>query len=433
MRPERRRDIKDRRNERGSILAYTAVSMLFLLMAVGLAVDLGHLYVMKTELQNSADASALAGATALTLPDDTKIQTAVDRAVEVLNLNKHEFNHEQFVNGTDLTTLRSQVTFAVNLDGPYISEAEASAAPTDIRFIRVTTPDVPTPIAFTAFVLGSTYPVRAVATAGLSVPGSVNFCPAPLTAVQCGPTDPDCQLNPADVSCDPVLGPAPHPDGSECNPLKTFCRRCTYAIRAAPSAGPSEGNYQILACAGNGANAVRMALAGGLYCQSCGTVDPGGSVEVPTQPGVEAGPVRQGINTRFDVYQGGNVNPNDHPPDPNIYEGVRTGTGNNQDATGMTWAEYKAGDLFLAPSHPPSPNRRILVIPITTTDEWVDANGKSSVTVSSLGAFFLRKKVGGGNDGVITAEYIGDEVIAAVGFDPNNLQTTNVITVVLYK
>jgi Flp pilus assembly protein TadG len=408
--------------------------MLFLFLAVGLAVDLGHLYVMKTELQNSADAAALAGATALTMPDDTKISTAVDRAVDVLNLNKHEFNHQEFVNGTDLSSLRSQVTFAVNLAGPYITEAEATAAPTNIRFIRVTTPNVPTPIAFTAFVLGSTYPVTAVATAGLSVPGNVSFCPAPLTAVDC-PPDPNipCQLPSENQGVCGPEGPAPNPDGSLCDPTRNFCKRCAYAIRAAPADGPAPGNYQILACAGNGANAVRMALAGGLYCQSCGTVSPGGGVGVPTQPGVEAGAVRQGINTRFDVYQGGNVNPYDFPPDPNIYEGVRTGTGNNETATGMTWTEYKAANPFLAPSHPSAPDRRILIIPITPYSEFDYANGKTTVTVHSLGAFFLQKKVGGGNDGVITAEYIGDEVIAAVGFDPNNAQTSNVVTVVLYK
>ena len=56
-----------RRGERGSVLAYTVLSLLFLFLAVGLGVDLSHLYSVHTEIQNAADAAALAGASALLL------------------------------------------------------------------------------------------------------------------------------------------------------------------------------------------------------------------------------------------------------------------------------------------------------------------------------------------------------------------------------
>ena len=51
-----------RKNERGNVLAYTVVSVLFLFFAVGLGVDISHLYLVKTELQNAADSGALAAA-----------------------------------------------------------------------------------------------------------------------------------------------------------------------------------------------------------------------------------------------------------------------------------------------------------------------------------------------------------------------------------
>src|SRR5829696_2789125 len=85
-----------RKKERGNVLAYTVLSALFLFLAVGLGVDLSHLYLAKTELQNAADAAALAGASALTLPDPEKITTAVDRAVNTMNLNKYNFNNRTF-------------------------------------------------------------------------------------------------------------------------------------------------------------------------------------------------------------------------------------------------------------------------------------------------------------------------------------------------
>jgi len=46
----------ERKRERGNVLVYTVLSVLFLFFAVGLGVDLSHLYLEKTELQNAADA-----------------------------------------------------------------------------------------------------------------------------------------------------------------------------------------------------------------------------------------------------------------------------------------------------------------------------------------------------------------------------------------
>lgn len=425
-----------RRGERGSVLAYTTVSMLFLFFAAGLGVDISHLYLVKSELQNAADAAALAGASALTLPDAEKITEAVNRAVGVMNENKYNFNNKRFVEDGDLSVLRPQVEFAVNLDGPYVSEATAESNPTNYRFVRVITPAAPVNVYFAAPLLGSQRNLTATAVSGLSVPGNVNFCPAPLSAIQCpnDPSDPDyatCQLEFAG-EC-----PTPGIQADGCDPNKNFCKGCTYTIRAEPAGGPAPGNYQILDCAGSGASAVRQALAGTVNCGACGQISPGDEVEIPTQPGVEAGPVRQGLNTRFDVYSGGGVNATDHPPDPNIYEGVRTGNGNNQTATGLPWADYKAATPgsanHQAPSNLSQPNRRILILPIIDIGEYTDGNGRQVVRVGSLGGFFMQKKVGGGNDGHIKAEYIGDEVIDAIGFDPNDINTTNVVTAVLYR
>ncbi len=54
-----------RKRERGSILATSAIGMLSVLLAVGLGVDISRFYLTKTELQNAADAAALAGVSAL--------------------------------------------------------------------------------------------------------------------------------------------------------------------------------------------------------------------------------------------------------------------------------------------------------------------------------------------------------------------------------
>src|SRR5215218_2058469 len=99
-----------RKRERGSILATSAIGMLSLLLAVGLGVDISRFYPVKTELQNAADAAALAAVSALdTSPDG--IHKAADRAVA--SMNNYDFNHT----GVDFP--RTNVLFAVNLDGSY--------------------------------------------------------------------------------------------------------------------------------------------------------------------------------------------------------------------------------------------------------------------------------------------------------------------------
>ena len=53
------------KRERGSVLATSAIGMLSLLLAVGLGIDISRFYLTKTELQNAADAAALAAVSAL--------------------------------------------------------------------------------------------------------------------------------------------------------------------------------------------------------------------------------------------------------------------------------------------------------------------------------------------------------------------------------
>jgi Flp pilus assembly protein TadG len=140
---------------------------LSVLLAVGLGLDISRLYLSKSELQNAADAAALAGVSGLN-GGAPGITAAADRAVKAMN--SYDFNK------ANVTFPRANVEFAVNLDGPYMSEGAASASPTNIRFVRVTTPESPVGISFAAFVLGSSRNLSATATAGYSVPLN-QICP----------------------------------------------------------------------------------------------------------------------------------------------------------------------------------------------------------------------------------------------------------------
>lgn len=365
---------KKRHGERGSVLAASSLGMLAFLLATGLAIDISRFYTAQAELQNAADAAALAGVSGLN-SKAVGITEATNRAVQAMN--NYDFNK------TGVSFARGNVLFAVNLAGPYISEASAQGSPHDIRFVKVTTPASPVGVSFAASVLGSSRNLSATATAGYSVPINV-FCNwIPLSVI-----DYDIPMVPGQ----------------------------TYTVRSAPGNSVSPGNYQILAVAGPGGKDVRIGLASGVdLCAEAGAV-----YDVDTKPGVTAGPVRQGINTRFDDYQGGQVDPVTMPPDTNIREGI-------------TYSQYRDGNPTQAPSHTGIPGRRVVIIPIVKLAEY--DQGRNTVRFNRFGQFFLQSKVGNGNGGAIEAEYISDIVVAGKGgYDPNGGAGNNLLAIpVLYK
>jgi Flp pilus assembly protein TadG len=381
----RRQSSRDRRGERGSILAISTFGMLAFLLATGLCIDISHFYLVRGELQNAADAAALAGASALN-SDDGGITKAADYAIQ--SLNSYEFNKK------GVTIPRSNVLFAKNLNGPYVNEATAKGQAKDIRFVRVTIPPAAVSTSFTAPVLGASRNVAADATGGMSV--SLNkFCDwIPLSA----------------IDSDDVY----------------FVKGNTYTIRSAPGNKISPGNYQILAIDGPGGSDDRTGLAGGVKnCVGAGSV-------VSTKPGVAAGPVRQGLNTRFGDY-GGGLSSDDYPPDENVKENINyqeyLDAQQARDANGSP-----ASGTFQAPTKgTPTRNRRVVLIPIIREGEF--DNGRDTVRIDRFAAFFLQTKVSGGNGGDIQAEYIGIRVVLGRGgYDPSGGAVSPELTIpVLYR
>lgn len=99
------------RKETGSAAIIVALSLVALVGFVGLALDLGKLFVAKTELQNSADACALAAARELTGANTNQLVLA--EAAGITTGGKHEvlFQKEQIA--------ISSVTFSETLTGGY--------------------------------------------------------------------------------------------------------------------------------------------------------------------------------------------------------------------------------------------------------------------------------------------------------------------------
>jgi Flp pilus assembly protein TadG len=378
----------DRKGERGSVLALSAIGMMALLLAVGLGVDISHLYLAKTDLQNAADASALAGASALN-SSASGITEAATRAVTAMN--NYEFNKGATPN---VTFARENVLFGVNLDGPYVSEDSARANAANIRFVQVTSQPSPVGMSFATFVLGNNKNVSASATAGLSVPLNV-FCNfIPLSVI-----DYDIPMTPGQ----------------------------TYTIRAGTGSSPSPGNYQILAIAGRGGVDVEYGIGAGV--DAC--AEAGATYSVDTKPGVTAGKVRKGINSRFDDFQGSQLNPVDEPPDTNVKENITYDE--YRSARDPRSPMYHDSRYYQAPAHAGVSDRRVVLIPIIKLAEY--DQGRDIVKFNRFGAFFLKTKASNGNGGDIQAEYIDDRIIFGKGgYNPNGAAGNPLIAApVLYK
>jgi hypothetical protein len=360
-----------RSTERGSVLAISAFGMLAFLLAVGLSLDVSHFYVVRAELQNAADSAALAGASALN-SSPAGITLAQDRAVEVMN--NFEFNN------TGVTINPSDVKFAVNYDGPYVSAGDAQAQSKDIRFVQVDVPPKTVGVGLASISLGTNnVQMGQRAIAGMSMPPNVI-----------------CEWIPLSVIDDDTAGPG---TGTK------FIPGQTYVIRAGPQNSVSPGNYQILAVAGRGGNEVRYGIGKGV--NDC--AEPGSVYTKDTKPGETAGAVRQGLNTRFDDYAAG-LSPDEYPPDVNIKQGI-------------SWADYKlslnpatrSGANFepATESHHPVAMRRVVLIPLIKWSEY--DQGRDTVKFEKFAAFFLRTKVGQGNGGDFEAEYIEDRFVFGKG------------------
>jgi uncharacterized membrane protein len=146
-------------------MALATIAMLSLLLATGLAVDISHFYSIKAEMQNAADAAAVAAASRLNSTAGG-VRSAVTEATKTLN--KYDFNNN------NVTVANADVTFAVNLNGTYMDQASAETNATNIRFVKVTIPPKPFKVTFVAMVIGSTQNLGATATAGMSVGLTMN-------------------------------------------------------------------------------------------------------------------------------------------------------------------------------------------------------------------------------------------------------------------
>jgi hypothetical protein len=194
------KDARNRKGEQGVVLAFAAFGMLAFILAAGLAIDISHMYTAKAGLQNAADASALAGAGRLDMTSQ-----GIDRAVSdaTSRMNSYDFKNEVNVNP-------SQITFAVNKDGPYMTADQAKTMADKIRYVKVGLPDNPVGMSLSSLVLEKEQQLNVKAVAGLSVDPCLQS--NVLCDINTPPSEEPGEPNTppdADDPCNPVLNGKP--------------------------------------------------------------------------------------------------------------------------------------------------------------------------------------------------------------------------------
>ncbi|HXQ70462.1 MAG TPA: pilus assembly protein TadG-related protein [Pyrinomonadaceae bacterium] len=351
------------------MLATSAIGMLAMLLATGLAVDISHFYTAKAELQNAADAAALAGASQLNSTSGG-IKLAVVEATKPMN--KYDIK-------SNVAVSAANISFAKNLNGPYMSQSAAVADPTQIRFVKVNIPPHPVGVSFAAMALGSSRNISASATAGLSVGLTMNKFYTAYTFIE-----------------------------STAAPL---VKGTTLTLSPKAGTDKTPTSYRVLAGPDGD-----LILTGPVheygYIGSSYTVANLSQSEMCRYAKI-------GMNTRFGDYSAHNQsNAVDQPPDTitqeNItYQQYRDMQGNQ--------VKQNAGGML---------NRRIITSPIANNSTYNTTN--RTVTSNRLAGFFIKKKVG--TDCNLVVEYIGAPIAVPDGtFTPGSPQMSELSIPVLYK
>jgi hypothetical protein len=372
-------------HEKGAIAIIVALSLIALVGAMGIAIDSGRLFVTKTELQNAADACALAAAREMTpTPLDLAAFTRAENAgITVGQQNKRDFQHE----AADLVADQS-VTFSDTLNGIYTIKG---SAPSNSKYARCTIERAGIQPWFMRIVGSGSQSVGATAVATLS-PSQSN-CAIPMGLCGCtAPGSPNFGLVPGtwyQTIYDPGAS-TPSTMGS-CvggNPTGNF----NWIDFTPPSGGASELSTII-----GGTGECNLPPVGPSTCPS--SSPPPGCVGAT---GAIAS-LAQSYNSRFGVYQGGSVSttdltsrtpdytgysyePSSWTPGSNAYNGSSSTSGQqNFQSKRSSYANYQGNlpgykEATSAQHQQYGADRRVVVVPIVDCPAY-----SSGQTVPVLG------------------------------------------------
>ena len=168
---------RTRQNRRGFVLVTMAASALVIFGALGLSVDIGRMYVAKSEVQAFTDAAALAATLRL---NGTNSGFDAARAAAANSINRWNFNSANVPS--------PQVDFATAMAGPWEANP-ASAAGYICTRVRAS---VQVPLYFVGMVVAQSQSSVSAKSVAAQLPiSTMRRGLGPFTAVTTNPTDPD--------------------------------------------------------------------------------------------------------------------------------------------------------------------------------------------------------------------------------------------------
>lgn len=260
------------RRQRGAIIITVALVLMFLLGFMGIALDFGHLFVVKTELQTAMDSCALAAAQELDGAGDA-LTRATNAGMASGNLNKINFQ------GETAGIIAADVIFSDTLTGSYSHTFAPAANARYAKCIRTKSGMKPWLLQFAAAFSGNT---------ALGATQSV----AALAVASRTPSQTNCAIPVGLCKKTPTYQPGEWLSG------------------AVNSGGAVTGQFRWLdfTANGGGAKELKDVLKGEGQCALPG------SETVAGKPGNNAS-AAFAYNTRFGIYQGSGGPPADGIPD----------------------------------------------------------------------------------------------------------------------
>lgn len=404
------------KRQRGAVAIVVALAIVVLVGFLGLVIDLGRMFVIKTELQNATDACALAAAQELDgTPDGLKRAVATGTTVG----NRHKANFQ----GTALTFTADDISFSTVL-----------SPNSNYRTIEYA--------ATTATYAMCTMPMTGINTFFIQIlnllPG-VNIGPQTVSAYAAA------TLISASTSCMIPLGmcqpasPSPCVGGGEPDSLG-FCPGQWYNGKFDAATGGMTGSFNWIDFTppGGGNSEIRDWLLSGGYCDA--------SIDMPVgNPGNQSG-VDPAWNSRFGLYGPQNYDVVSAPPDftgfaytttnwkdengisrnafngsstvdPSVNENftVKRNARKNYNNTTSEGSNSLAGNeitgLSILPSYKPSglhatngADRRLVSVPVVNCAGWAAAQ---TVPIKAVACVLLIQPIDNNPFAEVNVEYVG--------------------------
>jgi hypothetical protein len=255
---------KFKSRQQGAVVIIVAICIVVLVGMLGLVLDLGRLYVTKSDLQNAADAAALSGAKQL---DGTDTGICCDSTSSAVGMAKGTASLNSFFSNTGKVSVKitdSDIEFSDTKDGPWVDFKSAQASPANKFFIKVNTASGNLSTWFIHIIPGA---ANTTSTSGVAVAG--RFPPGALTPMFVPVVRRNSDQKSSDVSYPNCSGYIYDPANS--GPFKSTC--------PSPTLNVDPAEYRIFDFSGNWgflkANQCRQYTATSSDEVSCSTTGPG--------------------------------------------------------------------------------------------------------------------------------------------------------------